>query len=36
MKYSPTDGIISGKKKACVYCGHHFKVSERIVKSDSR
>jgi hypothetical protein len=32
MKYQPKDKFLSSKKKACVYCGHSFKVSEHIIK----
>ncbi len=32
MKYQSKDNSLAGKKKACVYCGHSFKVSEHIIK----
>ena len=33
MLYQSKDKILSGKKKACVYCGHSFKVSEHIISA---
>jgi len=31
MKYS-TSGLLSDKRKRCVYCGHSFKARDRVVK----
>lgn len=35
MLYQSKGRILAGKKKACVYCGHSFKVSEHIISSNA-
>jgi len=32
MKYQSQDKILTGKRKACVYCGRSFLVRENILK----
>ena len=32
MKYMCRDGIITGKRKACVYCGKSYSVRQNIVQ----
>ncbi len=32
MKYSSATGMLTKKRKRCVYCGHSFKVVENILK----
>ena len=32
MKYQSKDIILTGKRKACVYCGRSFKVRENLIE----
>ncbi|MBU3941905.1 MAG: hypothetical protein KKF74_03255 [Nanoarchaeota archaeon] len=32
MKYNSASGMLTKKRKRCVYCGHSFKVTDSIIK----
>lgn len=33
MRYQPTGGLVSEKKKRCVFCGHTFRVHPSLPES---